>query len=67
MAPNELKNGAQCCFSNFDSRLFRSKFFVKEVSILLLYFTLSYFHKSSPNLLQKIQFLFFNMPKNYHK
>ena len=64
MAPNGIKYGPQCCFINFDSRLFRSKFFVKALSLFLLYFTLSHFHKSSPTLLQKIYFLVFHMPKN---
>ena len=61
MVPHDLqigtrwaKNGAQCCFSNFDSRFFRCKFFVKALSMLLPSFTLSHFHKSSPNLLEEI-------------
>ena len=57
IAPNMLQNGAQCCSSNFNSKLFRSKCFVKAVSILILSFTLSHFHKSSPTLLQEIYFL----------
>jgi len=65
MAPNEIKNGAQCFFGYFDSRLFRSKFFVKAVSVLLFSFALSHFHKSNSNLLQENQayFLVFHMPK----
>jgi len=37
MASNELKIGAQCCFSRFvtNTRLFRSMFLVKAVSILV--------------------------------
>jgi len=62
MAPDKIKNGAQCCFSNFDSRLFRSKFLVKLVSISRLSFILSHFHKSSHNLLQEI-YLVLHMPK----
>jgi len=63
MASNEIKNVAQCCSNNFYSRLFRSTFFVKTVSILLLSFTLSLFHTSSPILLQEIYLLVFHMPK----
>jgi len=37
--------------------------FVKAVFILLVSFTLSHFHKSSPTLLQEIYFLPFHMPK----
>jgi len=54
MAPNELKNGTLRCFSSFVIMLFRSKFFVKALSILLLSFTLCYFHKSGLTLLQEI-------------
>jgi len=63
--PNNLKNGAQFCFTNFDSRLFRSTFFVKEVSILLLSFTLSHFHMSGLWFLQKIFLLVFHMPQKW--
>jgi len=45
------KNDAQCCFSNFESRLFRSNYSVKPVSILLFSFTVSHFQKSSPTLM----------------
>jgi len=69
MAPNKLQNGAQCCFSNFDSRLFDSRLFPgyaklleKAVSILLLSFNLSHFHKYSSNFLQEIYFLVFHIP-----
>ena len=54
MALDEVKNGVQCCFSNFDSGLFRCTFFVKAVSILLLSFTLGHYHKPSPKVLQEI-------------
>jgi len=37
-------------------------FFVKAVGILLVSFTLSHFHKSSPTLLQEIYFIVFRMP-----
>jgi len=30
MAPGVLKNGAQCCFTNFDSRLLISSFFCES-------------------------------------
>jgi len=62
-----LTDGDQCCFCNFDSRLFSSKFSVKAVSILHLSSNLRYFHKSSPNLLQEIYFLSFTCPKNNQK
>ena len=65
MVPRELKNGAQCCFTNFESRVFRSTFFVKTVSILLLSFTLNHFHKSSSTLLPEIYFLVFHMPPKW--
>jgi len=55
MAPDKLENGAQCCFSKFDWRLFISKIFVKAVWILLVSFILSHFHKSSQTLLQVFQ------------
>jgi len=42
VASIELKYGAQSCFNNFEFRLFRSKFFVEAISILLLAFTLSH-------------------------
>jgi len=44
MAPNMLKNGAQCCFSEFDSRLFISKFFCESSFhiILIASFTLGH-------------------------
>ena len=54
------KNGAQCCFTKFDS----SKFFVKAVFILIVSFALSNFHKSSPTLLQQIYFLSCACPIN---
>jgi len=57
MTPDKLENGAQCCFSKFDWRLFISKFFVKAVCILLVFFTLSQFHKSSLTLMQVFQAL----------
>jgi len=50
-----LENGAQCCSSKIDWRLFISPFFVKAVCILLVSFTLSHFHKSTPTLLQVFQ------------
>ena len=49
MLPNKWQNGAQCCFSMFDCRLFISKFFVKAVCHLLVSFNLIHFH---PRLVQ---------------
>ena len=51
MAPNKLKNGAQCCFF---CKVFTFKWLVKAVSILFLSFTFSYVGNASPTLLQEI-------------
>ena len=40
-------------------------FFVKAVGLLLVSFTLSHFHKSSPTLLQEIYFIVFRMPNKW--
>jgi len=55
MVPDQIENGAQYCFSKFNWSLFISNFFVKAVCILFVSFTLSYFHKSGPTLLQVFQ------------
>jgi len=55
MAHDKFENGAQCCFTKFDWRLFISMFCVKAVWIILVYFTLSHFNKSTPTLLQVLQ------------
>jgi len=65
MVPNKLKNSSHCCFRNFEPKLVTSKFFVEAVSILLLSFILSHFHKTSPTLLQEIYFLVFRMPNKW--
>ena len=65
MVPNEIKFGAQYCFDEFAHTLFRSKFFFKAVSVLLLSFALSHFHKSSPTFLQEIYFLVSYMPNKW--
>jgi len=57
------KTCAQRFLSDFVSTAFSSKVFVKAVSILLLSFTFSHFHTSSPTLLQDIYFLVFHIPK----
>ena len=49
--------------SDRNTRLFRFNLFVKAVSLLLLSFTVSGFHKSSPTLLQDTS-LSFTIPKN---
>jgi len=65
MLPNKWQNGAQCCFSMFDCRLFMFNFFVKTVCILLVSFGLIHFHKSSPTLLHAIYLLVFRMPSKW--
>jgi len=54
MAPNKLRNGAQCYFSIFLQVIY---IYVFSVCILLAYFTISHFNKSSPTLLQVLQSL----------
>jgi len=75
MVPSKLQNGAQWAkkwcqilFSNFDSRLFRSKFFCEnsfQFTSLLHSQSFPQHHKSIPNLLQEIYFLVFHMPKKW--
>jgi len=52
---------------NVVSALLLLCYLVKTASILLLSFTLSYFHNSSPTLLHEIYFLVHHMPKNDHR
>jgi len=47
MAPSKLENGAQCCFNNFDCRLFITKFFQFAFYLSL---SLSIISKIYPNL-----------------
>jgi len=48
--PLKLENGTQCCFNQFDCRLFITKF--SQFCILLVSFTLGHFKESSPTFLQ---------------
>ena len=57
------KNWGPMFLYNLDSRLFRSTFFVKVVSILLLSFALSHFNKTSWILLQENTSWCFTCPK----
>jgi len=50
-----LENGAQCCLSKFDCRLFIPMLFVKAVCIAYLSLSLSHFNKSTPTLQQVLQ------------